>query len=73
MFSWKTRDFHKESSWIVEKLKNKHENPEVKKRILKSNSQIIGEIYSTYDLSLNEKYNVKLFQNTIERVKNNFR
>ena len=40
---------------------------------LKSNSQIIGEIYSTYDLSLNEKYNVKLFQNTIERVKNNFR
>ena len=40
---------------------------------LKSNSQVMGEIYSTYDLSLSKKYNVKLFNNTIERIKNNFR
>ena len=40
---------------------------------LKSNSQVMGEIYSTYDLSLSKKYNVKLFNNTLERIKNNFR
>ena len=40
---------------------------------LKSNSQVMGEIYSTYDLSLSKKYNVKLFNSTIERIKNNFR
>ena len=40
---------------------------------LKSNSQIMGEIYSTYDLSLSKKYDVKLFNNTVERIKNNFR
>ena len=40
---------------------------------LKSNSQVMGEIYSTYDMSLSKKYNVKLFNNTLERIKNNFR
>ena len=40
---------------------------------LKSNSQVMGEIYSTYDLSLSKKYNVKLFNSTLERIKNNFR
>ncbi len=40
---------------------------------LKSNSQVMGEIYSTYDLALSKKYNVKLFNNTLDRIKNNFR
>ena len=40
---------------------------------LKSNTQVMGEIYSTYDLSLSKKYNVKLFNSTLERIKNNFR
>ena len=40
---------------------------------LKSNSQVMGEIYSTYDLSLSKKYNVKLFNSTLDRIKNNFR
>ena len=39
----------------------------------KSNSQIINEIYSTYDLSLNKKYKIKVFQNTLDRIKNNFK
>ena len=40
---------------------------------LKSNNDVIGDIYNSYDLNLNKKYNVKLFQNTLERLKNNFR
>ena len=39
---------------------------------LKSNNDVIGDIYNSYDLNLNKKYNVKLFQNTVERIKNNF-
>ena len=40
---------------------------------LKSNNDVIGDIYNSYDLNLNKKYNVKLYQNTVERIKNNFR
>ena len=39
----------------------------------KSNRKILDEIYSSYDLSLNKKYKVKIFQNTIDRIKNNFK
>ena len=39
----------------------------------KSNNDIINNIYTSYDLSLNTKYNVKIFNQTIERVKNYFR
>ena len=39
----------------------------------KSNRKILDEIYSSYDLSLNKKYKVKVFQNTIDRIKNNFK
>ena len=31
-----------------------------------------SNIFSSYDLSLNKKYKVKVFQNTLERIKNNF-
>ena len=34
---------------------------------------IKSNIFSTYDLSLNKKYKVKLFDNTLERIKNNFK
>jgi len=34
---------------------------------------IKNNIFSTYDLSLNKKYKVKLFDNTLERIKNNFK
>ena len=39
----------------------------------KSNNDIINNIYTSYDLSLNTKYDVKIFNQTIERVKNYFR
>jgi len=41
--------------------------------LAKSNNQIINQIYSSYDLALNEKYKVKVFQNTLDRIKNNFK
>ena len=36
-------------------------------------NKIIDEIYSSYDLSLNIKYRVKVFENTLDRIKNNFK
>ena len=39
----------------------------------KSNTKIINDIYSSYDLSLNSKYKVKVFETTLDRVKNYFR
>ena len=39
----------------------------------KSNIKILSEIYSSYDLFLNEKYNVKIFEQTLNRVKDYFR
>ena len=38
-----------------------------------SDVNIKNDIYSTYDYFLNEKYEVKIFQKSIERVKNYFR
>ncbi len=38
-----------------------------------SNNKIIEEIYSSYDLALSKKYKVKVFQNTLDRIKNNFK
>ena len=44
-----------------------------KEYLVKSNNKIIDEIYSSYDLSLNKKYKVEVFKNTVDRIKNNFR
>ena len=51
--------------------KNFSENKK-KEYAVKSKKKIIEEIYNSYDLSLNDKYNVKVFQKTIDRIKNNF-
>jgi len=32
-----------------------------------------SNIFNSYDLSLNKKYKVKVFENTLERIKNNFK
>tara|TARA_B100000131_G_scaffold57663_1_gene52970 strand:- start:3894 stop:5315 length:1422 start_codon:yes stop_codon:yes gene_type:complete len=40
---------------------------------VKSNNKIINEINSSYDFSLNSKYKVRTFNDTMERVKNYFR
>jgi len=44
-----------------------------KEYLVESNSKIIDGIYSSYDLSLNKKYKVKVFENTLDRIKNNFK
>ena len=46
---------------------------DLKNYLLKSNSEIRNTLYSSYDIFLSEKYEIKVFQNTIERLKNNFR
>ena len=46
---------------------------ELKNYLLKSNSKIRDTLYSSYDTYLGDKYEIKVYQNTIERLKNNFR
>ena len=48
-------------------------NEEAKNYQFKSNSKIINNIYSSYDLSLNSKYKVKIFDTTLDRIKNYFK
>ena len=51
--------------------KNLLENQK-KEYMIKSNNKIISEIQNSYDLSLNKKYKVKVFDTTVDRIKNNF-
>jgi len=44
-----------------------------KNYLLKSNSEIRDTLYSSYDIYLSKKYEIKVFQSTLERLKNNFR
>ena len=46
---------------------------DLKNYLLKSNSEIRDTLYSSYDIYLSKKYEIKVFQNTLERLKNNFR
>ena len=45
----------------------------VEKYSTKANNDIINDVYTSYDLSLSSKYKVKIFNQTIDRVKNYFR
>ena len=60
------------------KIKNINFNPlsindvKVEDFTLKSKNKIINDIYTTYDSSLNNKYKVKIFNSTMDRVKNYF-
>jgi len=53
--------------------KKKISGNDLKNYLFKSNSEIRDTLYSSYDIYLSEKYEIKVFQNTIERFKNNFR
>ena len=58
----------------VKKFKNqKIEDKKIKDYINKQNSYIKNSMLKSYDLFLNDKYNVVLNQKTIERVKNFFK
>ena len=52
---------------------NKITETDLKNYLLKSNSELRDTLYSSYDIYLSKKYEIKVFQNTIERLKNNFR
>ena len=47
-------------------------DPKIKDLEIKSNNSIINDIYTSYDASLNTKYKVKIFNSTMDRVKNYF-
>ena len=44
-----------------------------KEYLKKTNNNIISDIHNSYNSSLNSKYKVKIFQTTLDRVKNYFR
>jgi len=48
-------------------------NEKKKSYLVKSNSIIINDIFTSYNLSLNDKYKVKTFNQTMDRVKNYFK
>ncbi len=52
---------------------NKITEVDFKNYLLKSNSEIRDTLYSSYDIYLSKKYEIKVFQSTLERLKNNFR
>ena len=52
---------------------NKITDNDFKNYLFKSNSEIRDALYSSYDLYLSKKYEIKVFQSSIERLKNNFR
>ena len=55
-------------------FKNLDKNdPKIQEYLTKSNNEIISNIYSSYDFSLNSKYKVRFFKETMDRVKNYFR
>tara|TARA_Y100001970_G_scaffold41540_1_gene51401 strand:- start:2949 stop:4358 length:1410 start_codon:yes stop_codon:yes gene_type:complete len=59
----------------IKKINNDEQitQADLKNYLLKSNGEIRDTLYSSYDIYLSEKYEIKVFQNTIERLKNNFR
>ena len=54
-----------------ENLKSTNEN--IQEYIAKTNINLIDDIYSSYDTSLNTKYEVKIFNNNIDRIKDYFK
>ena len=55
------------------RIEDKITDDQFKNYLLKSNSEIRDTLYTSYDIFLSKKYEIKVFQNTIERLKNNFR
>ena len=54
-----------------ENLKSTNEN--IQEYLAKTNIKLIDDIYSSYDTSLNTKYEVKIFNNNIDRLKDYFK
>ena len=54
-----------------ENLKSTSKN--IQEYLAKTNINLINDIYSSYDASLNTKYEVKIFNNNIDRIKDYFK
>ena len=50
-------------------IENNITDDQFKNYLLKSNSEIRDTLYTSYDIFLSKKYEIKVFQNTIERLK----
>ena len=59
----------------INEIKNEKKitESELNNYLIKSNSDIRDTLYTSYDFYLSKKYEIKIFQNTIDRLKNNFR
>jgi hypothetical protein len=51
----------------------KRTNDNIQEYLAKTNINLIDDIYSSYDTSLNTKYEVKIFNNNIDRIKDYFK
>ena len=49
------------------------DNEETKKFVIQANTKLRDNLYNSYDFLLNEKYNIDINQNTLERMKNYFK
>ena len=59
----------------IDKVKNasiEANSENYKKYLIKSNARIIQDIYTSYDVYLNDKYKVEINYNTLDNVKNSF-
>ena len=73
MVSNKTNNIYlaKINQITYENLKNTNES--IQEFLAKANINLIDDIYSSYDTSLNTKYEVKIFNNNIDRIKDYFK
>ena len=51
----------------------KRTNKNIEEYLAKTNINLIDDIYASYDTSLNTKYEVKIFNNNIDRIKDYFK
>ena len=49
------------------------DNEETKKFVIQANTKLRDNLYNSYDFLLNEKYDIDINQNTLERMKNYFK
>ena len=69
----------KDNNVYLVKIKNinkgflNKDNEETKKFLIQANTNLRDNLYNSYDFLLNEKYDIDINQNTLERMKNYFK
>ena len=59
--------------WNINKGFLNKDNEETKKFLIQANTNLRDNLYNSYDFLLNEKYDIDINQNTLERMKNYFK